>query len=196
MSTVSFLFSHTPQAVLMAGLFGLGGAAAWVALRWRVEFLLAAPRAFAGLLRSVMDRRPPWPALALFIFGFNGAAMLAYMLTGVLPWGAHAVAFLTGLNVVAAGFLAREAAPAWPPPVVAPLAQLCGALTFLLELPCFWYAMAMGATIEPDIVGMIAAGSAAPLWPRIQAYVLIILPALAVSAMAEAYAVSRAQPQQ
>lgn len=195
MSSVTFVFDHTPQAVLMAGLFALGGAASWAALRWRVESLLSVPRAFARLLTGLLARRLAWPLLALVIFAYNATAIFLYMLTGVIPWGAHAVTFLTGFSVVAAGVLAREMLPPpAAPPVLSPMAQVCGLLTFLLELPCFWYAMAMGSTITPPLWDMIAARSAAPLTPCVTAYLLVILPTLAVSAAAEGYAIVSSLP--
>lgn len=196
MSTLSFLLSHTPQAVLMAGLFALGGAAAWAVLRWRVEFILATPRAFARLLTNVINRRPSWITLTLFIFSFNVTAMFLYMLAGVIPWAAHLVAFLTGLNVLCAGILAREMAPppVAPPPPLSAWAQLCGLLTFLLELPCFWYAMAMASTIDLSLWQMISAHSFAALLPRVQAYLLLLAPVLALSAAAESYAIACSLP--
>lgn len=195
MSNVSFVFDHTPQAVLMAGLFALGGAASWAALRWRVEALLAAPRFFARLLTGLLARRPGWPILALVIFTYNATAIFLYMLTGVIPWGAHAVTFLTGFSVVAAGVLAREMLPPpAAPPILSPMAQICGLLTFLLELPCFWYAMAMGSTISPPLWDMIASRSAAPLTPCVTAYLLVIVPTLTLSAAAEGYAIACSLP--
>ncbi len=185
MSTIAFILSHTPQAVLMAGLFALGGAAAGAALRWRIEALLAMPRVFARALGRLFNSRLAWPLLALAIFLFNGAAVFLYMLSGLIPWGVHAVAILTGLNVVAGGILAREIVPT-PPAPPSPLAQFCVGATFLLELPCFWYSLAMGATLETS--------GTAGLGARIEAYLAVVLPLLALSALAEGYAVSRALP--
>ena len=68
--------------------------------------------------------------------------------------------------------------------------RLCATLTFILELPCFWYALAMGWTLQINLVDLWRGTDAAPVRERIAAYVIVILPVLAVSALAEAYAVS------
>ena len=174
----------------MALLFAAGGLAALPALRHRVEPLLALPRRFARMIAAVLAKGPSVPKLALVIFLFNGCAMFCYMMTGLIPWLPAAVVFLTGLNVVAAGMIGKETSP--PPERGARLtkgAALCGLLTFLLELPCFWFAMAMGWTMTPRLPELLRGADAGGIKARIAAYATVLLPLLALSAAAEAYAV-------
>ena len=62
-----------------------------------------------------------------------------------------------------------------------PLSAFCSLVVVMLELPCFWFTMAMAAA--PDFLEEMR--------PRVTAYATIVLPLLAVSAMAESYAVTR-----
>jgi len=188
--SLKLVLRHTGMAGAMALIFFAGALCALPVLRWQVRALLVVPRWFAGTLARVINAGLSVPELALFIFLFNGSAMLAYMLSGLIPWLPAVVTFSTGLNVVAAGLLGKES---MPPPQTSrrvPLSgALCGGLTFVLELPCFWYTMAMGWTMEPHIIGLLKGTNAVPLLNRLIAYAIIVLPVLAVSAFAEAYAV-------
>ena len=193
-ASAGLVLEHTGAAVAMALMFGAGAVTALPILRRRVDFLLVVPRWFARTLARVLAAEPPMPSLALLIFAFNGSAILVYMLTGLIPLVPAVVAFATGLNVVAAALLGKETLT--PPKTQRHLpfpAALCGGLTFLLELPCFWYAMAMGWTLKPNIAELMRGADAAPIRNRVVAYVMIILPMLAVSAVAEAYAVTEAR---
>jgi uncharacterized membrane protein SpoIIM required for sporulation len=185
------ILDQTWYALAAALLFGAGMAAAAPALRWQVKWLLDFPAWFVQLLRKVMAAKPCVPALGAFIFAFNTVAIFVYMLSGIVPGLPFLVVFLTGLNVALAGLMAREGAtegPSTPPPFSV---RVCAALTFVLELPCFWYAMALGMSLRPTIL-QVGRGDAnwTPLVDRLVAYLIIIVPLLAVSALVEAYAVS------
>ena len=52
--------------------------------------------------------------------------------------------------------------------------------------------MAMAWTMKPHLLDLLRGADAAPIRERAMAYLLIILPLLAVSALAEAYAVIEA----
>lgn len=190
-NSLRLVLHHTPQAGIAALLFIAGVLSAVPVLRWRVEFLLRMPRSFAGWLREIMDKRPSVLRLAAFIFSFNGTAILCYMLTGVLPGLPYVVAFWTGLNVALAGLLVRETGA---PDVVARSPtrweRLCGILTFVLELPCFWYALGLGMTIRLGFSRGVRDLDWTSLADRVWAYALVILPVLALSALVEAYAVT------
>ena len=178
----------------MAIIFIAGGLCAIPVLRSQIRMLLALPAWFAKTLARIITARPSVPRLALFIFLFNGSAIFVYMLTGLIPWLPIPITFFTGLNVVAAGRLGKASLP----PIqaerkVRPSAVICAGLTFILELPCFWFAMAMGWTMKPHIMELMRGADAGPVRDRVLAYMIIILPVLAISALAEAYAVLEAR---
>ena len=192
---VRFVLGHTRTALSMALLFAAGALSAGPIMRYRIRFLLTPPEWFAKTLGRILDTRPSAPRLALFIFCFNGSAIFLYMLTGVIPWLPALVVFMAGLNVLAAGMLSQREAPAaraGDRPLPAP-ARICALLTFLLELPSLWYAMAMGWTMRTPIWDLLRGAELTPLRRRALAYLLVILPVLAISAAAEAYAVTQAQ---
>ena len=191
---IQFVLAHTMTAVSMALLFGAGAACAVPVLRYRIRVLLLTPEWFAGTLSKILATRPSIPRLAVFIFLFNGSAIFLYMLTGLAPGLPAVVVFMAGLNVVAAGMLERQPLGADRPSGPLPVAvRVCALLTFMLELPCLWYAMALGWTATPSLLGALRGADLAPLRTRVLAYLLVILPALAVSAAVEAYAVNKAQ---
>ena len=189
-----FVLQHTVTAVSMALLFVAGAACAFPVMRYGIRPLLAAPRWFAEMLGKVLAAKPSIPYLALFIFSFNGSAIFLYMLTGLVPWLPAVVVFFAGLNVVLAGMLGRQ--PITADRVAKPLpalVRLCAILTFLLELPSLWYAMAMGWVMEVTVLDLLHGAALDPVRRRVLAYLIVILPLLAVSALAEAYAVTKAR---
>ena len=80
-----------------------------------------------------------------------------------------------------------DAAPRRMPPISV---RICGLLTLLLELPCFWYTMGMTLWMTPGLFAMWRSADWSPIAQRVTAYLTVILPILFVSAMVEAYAVS------
>jgi hypothetical protein len=176
----------------------IGAGSAVFVVRGDVRFLIAFP---VWLLRKLMRYLRGGPAVAevfLVIFLFNGTAMFVYLMSGAIPFLPHAIVFMTGMNVAVAGLKSgeilgeEEKAPEGEIDrvvtdtrnglaVLDPLSAVCSLLVVLLELPCFWFTMALSAA--PGFVGEMR--------PRIMAYVSVILPLLAVSALAEAYAVTR-----
>jgi uncharacterized membrane protein YhaH (DUF805 family) len=192
MQSIELLLHHALSAAAAAVLFAAGMACAAPVYQRRMERLLSFPRWVALKLRRLRDRKPPVPALGLFIFAFNGVAMLAYMLLGIIPGLSALISFFTGLNIILIGLVARElspvdTAPRREPPISV---RICGVLTLLLELPSFWFTMGMTLWIKPSLVGMWRSADWTPILQRVTAYLTIILPILFVSAMVEAYAVS------
>ncbi len=101
------------------------------------------------------------------------------------------------LSVSEADGLAEMAEP--PPVKLLPL--LCGLLVIVLELPAFWFSMGMGISLGHFVREHYTAAQILlfqfrdpSLWPalaeRCAAYWRVIAPVLAVSALAEAYAVA------
>jgi hypothetical protein len=187
-----FLLHHSLHAGAAAVLFLAGMACATPVYQRRMEGLLSFPRWVARKLRGIRERKPSVAALGLFIFAFNGVAMLVYMLLGIIPGLAALISFFTGLNIILIGLLAREmpsddVGPRRVPPISV---RICGLLTLLLELPCFWFTMGMTIWMKPSPLAMWRSADWSPIAQRVTAYLTIILPILFVSAMAEAYAVA------
>jgi hypothetical protein len=192
LESVKFVLHHTLYASLAAMLFAAGMGCATPVYQRRMERLLSFPRWVALKLRGIREKKPSVPALGLFIFAFNGVAMLVYMLLGIIPGMGAVISFFTGLNVILIGLLAREIpsdgdTPRRPPPISV---RICGLMTLLLELPCFWYTMGMTLWMTPSLFAMWRSADWSPIAQRVTAYLTIILPILFVSAMVEAYAVS------
>jgi hypothetical protein len=200
--SVEFLLHHMLYAGAAAVLFAAGMACATPVYQRRMERLLSFPRWVALKLRAIRDKKPSVPALGLFIFAFNGVAMLVYMLLGIIPGLAALISFFTGLNIILIGLLVREMASddvgprlfelepqsrRRAPPVSV---RVCGVLTLLLELPSFWFTMGMTLWMKPSLFAMWRNADWSPIAQRVTAYLTIILPILLVSAMVEAYAVS------
>jgi hypothetical protein len=191
-AAAKLVIDQTGFAVAAALFFGAGALTAVPVVRHRVRFLLALPRWFAGLIQRVLQSNPSAVSLGLFIFAFNGTAIFIYMLTGLVPGLPPIVAFLTGLNVMAAGMMGQADLASARIRKDVPLSAQCGVLTFLLELPCFWYAIALGGTFPVTLWGLFGGESVEPLQERVLAYAMVILPVLAVSAFVEAHAVTAA----
>lgn len=185
------------------------GLACGAALLFFVGVLLALPAARSGsapltwlplfLFRVVLrllGEEPGLARLCLVIFGFNGTAMLLYMASGFHPVIPAAVCLLTGYNIAAILLLAGEkrelgdlvVSPGarWTPPRW--VAGLCGLAVLVVELPCFWYSIAMGIGLGLEI----ASGQTDYIQgfaPRLDAYLRVLLPALFASAMCESIAI-------
>jgi len=190
MRGIHLILAHSAEAGIAAVLFFIGALLAPIVYSRRMETFIAFPRWLMRKLRSFIAEEPSIPQLALLIFAFNGSAILLYMLSGVVPGVPLLIALGTGLNVALAGFLAHEERPATGP-AARPLpfsVRLCAALTFLLELPCFWYAIGMGFRM-PTALDLLHGGDPNAIARRVSAYVMFILPTLLVSATVESYAV-------
>jgi len=197
MDLLRFVFvSHFSLACTAALLCVSGALLAFPAVRWGPSFLVRMPMALFRMVRRLMGSRPGLLRMGAVIFVFNGSAMFVYMASGVRPMLPFVIAVLTGFNIAAILLLAdqtvtarsgQEPAPIrWVPGNM--LTGLCGAAVLLLELPCFWYAIAMG-------VGMgraVAEGQASytqALAIRAEAYTHLILPLLFFSAICEVIAI-------
>ena len=190
LEALSLLWKHCWGAFGMALLFGAGMLLAIPVHRRGVRVLLYMPDLFACLLGHIL-KRTSTPRLAAFIFLFNAIAIFLYMLTGVIPYLPAATALSTGLNVALTSIIAQDRLPLRNPSATRlPITARIGAvLTFVLELPCLWLSLAMGMTITPNLLGLLRGDDLAPLRARALAYALVIVPTLALSALAEAHAV-------
>lgn len=167
--------------------FTLGFFSSLTVVKYRIEPLMVFPRWVARKIQRLVLL--PSPLLFLVIFGFNGLAICAYMLTGLLHYAVPAmIAFLTGTNLGVVLFLGTTTIPGGPVQARGPgrrqfWAVVCGLVTALLELPAFWIAIAMGMTLG-GFGGPVDDLRSAAL-ARLSAYVRLIAPVLMVSAAVE-----------
>ena len=193
---LSFVFrDHARLAVHAALLFAAGAFAACPAVCYRWQALARLPLAMLRFLVRLMGPAPGILRVAAVIFGFNGLAIFLYMASGIHPVLPKLFALWTGFNVCVVSAVAgrgnllgalRPADDRWRPPPG--LAAACGLLVLLLELPCFWLALAMGMSMG-HAVRSGAASYPHALGARAAAYAAVILPLLLLSALAEAVAI-------
>jgi hypothetical protein len=197
MSLFSFVFvRHFGLACGAALLFLVGALLAFPVVKRGSPRLTWLPLALFRLVCRMLGTNPGMTRLWSLIFGFNGTAMLLYMASGVHPGFPAAISILTGYNIAVILLLggksenldALAASPAsgWTPGKW--VAGICGLAVLFLELPCFWYSIAMGIRLGQEIVS----GRTSYLQgiaDRLHAYVLLILPLLLVSAVCEAIAI-------
>ena len=197
MSLFSFVFvDHFGLACGTALLFLVGVLLAFPVVKHGSPRLTWLPSILFRMVRRMLGTNPGMTRLWSLIFGFNGSAMLLYMASGVHPGFPAAISILTGYNIAVILLLAGESedldglavSPAsgrkpgkWD-------AGICGLAVLLLELPCFWYSVAMGIRLGQEIL----AGQTSyvqGIATRRHAYVFLILPILLVSAVCEAIAI-------
>ncbi len=169
---------------------------AWPVVRYRLTGVAWLPRRIFRLVVRLMGPRPTLFRMALVIFLFNSIVMFLQMAAGFHSFVPKVLCIWTGMNVgVMMGFagesagMIRQAARRRegfiPPPA---LTLVCSLLVMLLELPCYFYALAMGMKLGHTVQGGQAAYAAA-LEPRAVAYLLFLAPALFVSALAESVSI-------
>ncbi len=193
MSNIPFVFiGHFWTACEAALLFSLGGLLAWPAVRVGPRFLVLFPMLlFQGVL-GLFGKNPGMMRMFGVIFGFNASAIFLYMASGFRPWLPEVIAVLTGFNITVIMLLGGQgieftaeggdAGGAWVPGTF--LTALCGLAVLALELPCFCFSIGMGVSLGREILeGQVRYGQG--IVPRAEAYVLVILPLLLVSAVCE-----------
>jgi hypothetical protein len=197
MSLFSFVFvQHFGLACGAALLFLVGVLLAFPVVKQGSTRLTWLPLTLFRLVRRMLGTRPGMTRLGFLIFGFNGTVMLLYMASGVRPGIPAAISILTGYNIAVILLLAEEVEDS-DAPAVSPasgwtpgkwVAGICGLAVLLLELPCFWYSIAMGIRLGQEIVGG-QTSYVQGIGARLHAYALLILPVLLVSAACEAVAI-------
>lgn len=190
----ALLWQHLWGALGIGLIFGAGMLLAIPVLRRRFRPLLFLPDLFARMLHNILAKKPTTVRLAAFIFLFNSNAIFIYMLTGLVPKAPAFLAFFTGLNVAAASILAQKRFPRTDiGELHVPLTARIGAvLTFALELPSLWFSLAMGLTMETSLRDLLSGADATDIRQRILVYGMVIVPTLALSALAEAHAICSA----
>ncbi len=175
--------------------FFCGFPLAVLAMRHEVRGLLALPLWIHRLGKKYLTPQLSPAFLFAFIFLFNTAAIFVYMISGGLIILPIVFAVFTGLNVCVIMLAsARESTGEEPHPNAPPGRAWVGFLSLFsmaVELSAFWLAIGMGIRLgnvmQAEFTWAAFAGAAEP---RIIAYVIILVPALALSAAAEAAAVT------
>jgi hypothetical protein len=193
---LDFVFrTHLRLALHAALLFAVGIFVSFPIVRYRLR-ALAWPAAQAfRLIVWLIGQSPGIPRMAAVIFLFNTIAMFVYMASGFHPLLPKVFGIWTGLNIGVILSMAREGrleertrptGKQWRPPPR--LSEICGIAVLAVELPCFWFSIAMG-------IGMghaVQAGTQ-PYWAalgtRATAYFAVIAPLLLCSAIAETIAI-------
>lgn len=203
-SSLTVLGDHVGLGAVAALLFVAGVGTAVPVVRNDVRWLMALPLwLFRQVLRLIGPRFPPVRTF-LVIFLFNGIAIFAYMMSGVLVVLPAVVAFLTGLNIGVAVLKAQELALPLAEPSAASASGgaaasdgglwvgVCSVAVLFLELPSFWVSVGMGIGLGRALTasgGYALANLRGLLVPRVGAYVSVVLPVLFVSALAETAAI-------
>jgi hypothetical protein len=190
-----FVFTeHQKLALYAAFLFVVGLFLSWPVVHYRLRLFARLPLTVFRLVLRAVGPAPGVARLAGCIFVFNVTVIFADMALGFHPLVPKLLCIWTGMNVGilacmgdAAGlaFPRGSAEGQWRPPPA--LAAASAFLVLLLELPCFWLAIAMGVSLGHAV----ARGSdyLPALALRTQAYCTVIAPLLACSALAEAIAI-------
>lgn len=197
MEYLNFLLVDHFRLALHAGLlFAVGLFVAWPVVRYQLTGVAWLPWRIFGLVVRLMGPRPSLLRMAGVIFLFNSIVMFVQMASGFHSFVPKVFGIWTGMNVgIMMGFagdadgmirrVARRRRGWNPPPAVT---LICSLLVMLLELPCYFYALAMGMRLGHTVQGG-QAGYVAALEPRAIAYAAFLVPALFVSAVAESVSI-------
>jgi len=205
MNLISFVFvQHFGLACGAALLFLAGALLAFPIVKQGPDLLTWLPMMLFRWVRRMLGEEPGIGRMCTVIFGFNSAAMFSYMASGIHPAIPAVISVVTGYNIAVILLLSGEAKDldglrGSPPARWIPgrwLTGLCGLAVLFLELPCFWYSIAMGIRLGQEAAAC-QTSYAQGIAVRFHAYVLLILPVLLVSALCEAIAIQgmRTPPQ-
>jgi hypothetical protein len=197
-----FSYAHLRLALDALILFVVGLFIAWPVVRYRLTVLARPAEAVLRLVLRAIGPSPPVVRLAGVIWLYNSTVIFIYMTTGWHPILPKIACIWVGMNIgVLMGMVQRQediiaslrpSPGQWRPG--RRLALLCGALVSLVELPAFWLAIAMGISMG-HAVQAGDAGYGAALAARAGAYGTVLVPALLVSALAEAVAIRGVAPE-
>jgi hypothetical protein len=201
LEALNTLGDHLGAAVWALLVFLVGLLLASPVVRLEVTSLLAFPRWFMKMARTYLGPTTSPLLLGLCIFGFNTVAIFVYMISGGLVVLPIVFCLFTGLNVGAALLMEAQASlgpPEAPEPPVEPTPPkpwvgLCGLFVIVVELSAFWLAIGMGLKLGHLMRQEFTwATFRAAAEPRVTAYLLVLAPALLISAIAETAAIKGA----
>ena len=175
-------------------MFVLGFGFSYFVEKFNLKAFKTFPVWFLGQTIHFTNPRTNFILLFLFIFLFNSMAICIYMLSGLLVIFPVIIAFLTGTNI---GIIVMQPVPEelkegsfYRPKKdvkLGPVLLLLTGLVPLLELFVFCYSMAMGMQMASSMFLSFTWKNAVALAvPRIRMYLMLCVPLLFVSALAEA----------
>ncbi len=196
-----FLKNMYALGLLALFLFVLGFGFSYFVEKFDLKAFKTFPIWFLGKIIRFANPSKPFLSIFLFIFLFNSIAICLYMLSGLLVVFPVLIAFLTGTNI---GIIILYPLPDEvkglniyrPREAVSfgPFLALLTALVPLLELFAFCAAIAMGLEMASEIFvgcssidcgGYVRLATALAI-PRLRTYLILCVPPLFVSALAEA----------
>jgi len=190
------VYDHFRLALHAGLLFAVGLFTSWPVIRYKLWSVAWLPRQIVRFIQFLMGPHPSILRMGAIIFAFNSTVMFLQMASGFHPFVPKLFGIWTGMNVAIMAAMAgsnerllemgRARSDQWLPPEG--LTVFCGVLVLVLELPCYWYSLAMGMSLGHSVQGS-SQEYLSGLAPRATAYVALIIPALLVSAFAEAIAV-------
>lgn len=193
------LGEHVGDAGWALAVFACGFVFAFPVVRFEVSSLLAFPMWVMRIIRGHLKPETNPVGLFAFIFVFNSVAMFCYMMSGGLVFLPLVFGFLTGLNLGVISVkdtqrsVEKAAAGDGPPAPPRPWVGLLGLFVIVVELSAFWLAIGMGIRLghimRADFSWTQFIEAAVP---RARAYLVVLVPALAASAAAEAAAIKGA----
>jgi len=192
-------FDHFRLATDGAILLAVGLFTAIPVVKYRLTMLQWPAIRIMNLVDRLIGAPPRIARTAIVIWLFNSSVMFFYMASGFHPLMPKLFGILTGLNIgIVLGRNSRKspgdmnvfASPLpkgyWQPP--RKISALCGLLVLAIELPCLFYSLALGMRLGAEVAwGDVTYTAALP--ERALAFGAIILPALLLSAVAEAVAI-------
>ena len=210
--SVALVYQHLGLGLVAALLFAAGLATSVAIVRGDVRWMMALPLWLVRRVLRVIGPDFPTVRVFLVIFCFNSVAIFLYMASGVLVVLPGLVAFLTGVNIGVIVLKAPElevpgadrrladAVHAADDADVPQWVSLCSFAVLVLELPSFWLSVGMGIGMGRELtrVGQYTlANMEALLADRTAAYLMLVVPVLFLSALAETAAIRghvRARP--
>jgi len=193
---IGFVLQHFRLATHAALLFAAGLFASWPVAHYRLRWAAWLPERITRFVLLLIGPRPSILRMTGVIFAFNSTVMFLQMASGYHPFFPKLLGVWTGLNVgiMTAASARKGIQPdvlgvpegGWIPPRL--LTLLCGVAVLALELPSYWFALAMGMSLGHNVqAAEVSYGDA--LLRRAAAYLAIIVPALLLSAIAESTAI-------
>jgi len=169
---------------------------------FNIKFLKWFPVWFVRVMSRFINPRAGFMKIFLIIFLFNSISIAIYMLSGLFVILPLIIAFLTGMNVGLTVFIPpRETMEGYEPGRTYRDSNIIRMIVFstfvmVIEMVIFSVALGMGISLGISVSAVSAADPSAStgaamyiadlLFQRLNAYFLICVPALAVSAYMEA----------
>ncbi len=169
--------------------------------KYRIAPLTAPPIWVMSNVRRLMGDSGNMIRMAVVIWLFNSMVMFIYMASGIHQLLPMVFAIWTGMNIgIVLGSQSWKGEDAGESPLVPPspsedawhphpaIAMGCGLLVLALELPCFFYSIALGMRMGAEVAWQGTPYLEA-LQPRAAAFAIIIFPTLLISAISETIAI-------